>query len=222
MKSAEIVLFESADGAITLPVEVDAARGEVWLTRKQLAMLFDRDVKTIGKHIGNALREELSDERDQVVAIFATTASDGKSYRTEHYALDLILSVGYRVKSQRGVEFRRWATDVLHRYIVDGYAQNERRLRQIAQAAEVISRLPEGDVSMRQVLEIVQSYSRALDLLDDYDHKSISRPDGTANAYRVETRRKGCHGESRDELHLHVNGIHPANCTKVGRSFAQF
>ena len=183
MKTVDIVLFESADGAVTLPVEVDISRNEVWLTRQQLALLFDRDVKTIGKHVGNALKEELLGDRDRVVAKFATTASDGKTYSTEHYALDLILAVGYRVKSQRGVEFRRWATDVLHRYIVEGYARNDARLRQLRQTVEVISRLPESDVSVRQVLEIVQSYSRALNLLDDYDHKAIARPQGTGDAY---------------------------------------
>lgn len=183
MNTADIVLFESADGAVTLPVEVDISRNEVWLTRQQLALLFDRDVKTIGKHVGNALKEELLGDRDRVVAKYATTASDGKTYSTEHYALDLILAVGYRVKSQRGVEFRRWATDVLHRYIVEGYARNEARLRQLKQTVEIMARLPESDVSVRQVLEIVQSYSRALDLLDDYDHKAIARPEGTGDAY---------------------------------------
>ena len=183
MDATHVVLFESVDGAVSLPVEVDAARGEVWLTRQQLAILFGRDVKTIGKHVKNALTEELTDEVSRVVAKFATTAADGKTYMTEHYSLDLILSVGYRVKSQRGGEFRRWATNVLHRYIVDGYAENERRLRQLGQAVNVIERLPEGDVSMREVLEIVQSYARALDLLDDYDHKSISRPEGRREAY---------------------------------------
>jgi prophage maintenance system killer protein len=112
-----------------------------------------------------------------------TTALDGKRYKTKSYSLDAIISVGYRVKSQRGVEFRRWATDVLHRYIVEGYARNEARLRQLKQTVEIMARLPESDVSVRQVLEIVQSYSRALDLLDDYDHKAIARPEGTHNAY---------------------------------------
>jgi len=84
-------------------------------------------VKTIGKHVGNALKEELVDSDNRVVAKFATTASDGKTYQVEPCSLDMILSVGYRVKSQRGVEFRRWATDVLRRYIVDGHAENEKR-----------------------------------------------------------------------------------------------
>ena len=100
----EIVLFETKDQEIKLSVPVN--KGNVWLNRQQMADLFDRDVKTIGKHINNALKEELD---NSVVANFATTASDGKSYNVEHYSLDMIISVGYRVKSKRGIEFRRWA-----------------------------------------------------------------------------------------------------------------
>ena len=81
---------------------------EVWLTRAGLAELFGRDAKTIGKHVNNALKEELVEAENRVVAKFATTAADGKTYQTEHYSLDMILSVGYRVKSHRGVKFRRW------------------------------------------------------------------------------------------------------------------
>ena len=102
MREQEIVLFESSDGAVTLRVGVDHARNEVWLNRRQMATLFGRDVKTIGKHINNALREELADSRGRVVAKFATTAADGKTYQIEHYGIDAILSVGYRVKSRRG------------------------------------------------------------------------------------------------------------------------
>lgn len=186
MSATEIILFESSDGVVTLPVEVDVPHNEVWLTRQQMAQLFDRDVKTIGKHINNALKEELFEQVNQTVANFATVQVEGDrnvSRIIEHYSLDMILSVGYRVKSQRGVEFRRWATDVLRRYLIDGYAENRHRLRELGKVANIISRLPEGDVSMRQVLDIMQSYARALDLLDDYDHQSISKPEGKHEAY---------------------------------------
>lgn len=126
--TSNIVLFESSDGEVRLGVAVDAGKDEIWLNRSQMSLLFDRDVKTIGKHIANALKEEPEDSPKPVVAKFATTASDGKSYQIEYYNLDVIISVGYRVKSQRGVEFRRWATDVLRRYIVEGHAENEKRL----------------------------------------------------------------------------------------------
>lgn len=182
MNAAEIVLFESTDGAVTLPVEVDIAHKEVWLTQAQMAQLFDTTKQNVGLHLKNCFNErEL--EQNSVVKESFTTAADGKNYRVKYYSLDAILSVGYRVKSQRGVEFRRWATDVLHRYIMDGYAENESRLRQLGQAMNIIARLPEGDVSMKQVLEIVQSYSRALDLLDDYDHQAVRRPQGRQDAY---------------------------------------
>ena len=119
----EIVLFETEDHEVKSHVPVE--NNTVWLNRKQLAELFGRDVKTIGKHINNALKEELD---NSVVANFATTASDGKVYQVEHYNLDMIISVGYRVKSRRGVEFRRWANDILKQYILNGCAINEKRL----------------------------------------------------------------------------------------------
>ena len=95
----------------------------------------------------------------------------------EHYNLDMILSVGYRVKSQRGVEFRRWATQVLRRHIVEGHTENERRLIQLGQVARVMKRLG-GSLEANQILSVVESYSRALDLLDAYDHQTIARPSG--------------------------------------------
>lgn len=180
--TSSIILFESADGEVRLDVAVDAGKDEIWLNRSQMSLLFDRDIKTIGKHIANALKEELEDSPKPVVAKFATTASDGKSYQVEYYNLDVIISVGYRVKSQRGVEFRRWATDVLRRYIVEGRAENEKRLAQLAQVISVMERLPQ-EIGAAQILEIVKSYAPALDLLDDYDHQRLVRPDGSKGVY---------------------------------------
>ncbi len=180
--TSNLVLFESSDGEVKLDVTVDTHDEEVWLNRSQMALLFDRDVKTIGKHIANALKEELADAGKPVVAKFATTAADNKTYQVEYYNLDVIISVGYRVKSQRGVEFRRWATDVLRRYIIEGRAENERRLWQLAQVVSVMERLSD-DLGASQILEIVKSYAPALDLLDDYDHQRLSRPKGSAGIY---------------------------------------
>lgn len=117
----EIVFYQSDE---LPPLEVRVADDTVWLNRQQLATLFGRDVKTIGKHINNALKEELSTL--PVVAIFATTASDGKIYQTHYYNLDMILSIGYRVKSQEGIKFRIWANHVLKAYILRGAAVNQR------------------------------------------------------------------------------------------------
>lgn len=141
-RERRIVLFESADGEVELPVRLDPEREDVGLSRAQLATLFGRDVKTLGKHVSNALREELAGSENRVVAKFATTARDGKTYQAEHYNLDVIISVGYRVKSARGIEFRRWATDVLRRYIVAGHAENERRLEELGQVIRSMVRIP--------------------------------------------------------------------------------
>lgn len=129
--TSNIVLFESSDGEVRLDVAVDVGKDEIWLNRSQMSLLFDRDVKTIGKYIANALKEELENSPKPTVAKFATVQKEGNrevERQVEYYNLDVIISAGYRVKSQRGVEFRRWATDVLRRYIVEGRAENEKRL----------------------------------------------------------------------------------------------
>lgn len=129
--TSNIVLFESSDGEVRLDVAVDVGKDEIWLNRSQMSLLFDRDVKTIGKHIANALKEELENSPKPTVAKFATVQKEGNrevERQVEYCNLDVIISVGYRVKSQRGVEFRRWATDVLRRYIVEGRAENAKRL----------------------------------------------------------------------------------------------
>lgn len=129
--TSNIVLFESSDGEVRLDVAVDVGKDEIWLNRSQMSLLFDRDVKTIGKYIANALKEELENSPKPTVAKFATVQKEGNrevERQVEYYNLDVIISVGYRVKSQRGVEFRRWATDVLRRYIVEGRAENAKRL----------------------------------------------------------------------------------------------
>ena len=107
-RKGEIVMYQPDE---TIRLEVRVENETVWLNRQQIAALFSRDVKTIGKHISNALHEEL--EGESVVAKFATTASDGKNYQVEYYNLDVIISVGYRVKSKRGTQFRQWARNSL-------------------------------------------------------------------------------------------------------------
>lgn len=180
--ASEIVLFETEDKEIKLLVPVE--NETVWLNRSQLADLFERDVKTIGKHINNALKEELS---DAVVAKFATTASDGKTYQVEHYNLDMIISVGYRVKSRRGVEFRKWANKVLRQYIIQGYAINEKRLRVLEKTVDIQTRMLAGalDINEADVLRAVNEYTEALLLLDQYDHQVLSKPDGNKPVYRI-------------------------------------
>ena len=118
----EIIIYQSEE--LTTQIEVRVEDETVWLNRHQIATLFDRDFKTIGKHILNALKEEL--QNIAVVAKFATTATDGKVYQVEHYSIEVITSVGYRVKSNRGIQFRIWANKVLKNYLLKGYAINQR------------------------------------------------------------------------------------------------
>ena len=119
-----------------------------------------------------------------VVANFATTASDGKTYDVEYYSLDVIISVGYRVKSKRGIEFRKWANSVLKQYILKGYAANDRRLEELRQTLQIIRRT-ENQLDKNQILSVIEQYTYALDLLDDYDHLSVKKPDGTSATYRL-------------------------------------
>ncbi len=180
MNNSDIVLFETKDSSIVLPVRMTG--DTVWLNRSQMAELFERDVKTIGKHINNALREEVD---SSTVAKFATVQEEGNRSVTreiEYYNLDMIISVGYRVKSNRGVEFRRWANHVLRQYILQGYAVNERRINQLGEVVRLMKRTQDS-LDSKQVLSVIERYSTALILLDAYDHQSLQRPTGTNAAY---------------------------------------
>lgn len=151
-----------------------------------MADLFDRDVKTIGKHINNALKEEL--DAQVVVAKFATTTRHGaiegkmQTHMTDYYNLDVIISVGYRVKSKRGVEFRKWANSVLKQYILQGYAVNNNRIAQLGEVIQIMKR-NQNSLDSKQVLSVIEKYSTALDLLDAYDHQNMERPKGKEASY---------------------------------------
>ncbi len=151
-QNGEIILYQP-DSSIRLEVRME--EDTVWLNRQQMARLFDRDVKTIGKHINNALKEELSDY--PVVAKFATTASDGKTYQVDYYNLDVILSVGYRVKSKRGIEFRRWANSILKEYLLRGYTINQ-HLQQMEQRID--GKLQEHSIQIHSLQDKVDFFVR--------------------------------------------------------------
>ncbi len=186
MEKHEIVLFETEDKEITLSVPVE--QETVWLNRRQMAELFDRDVKTIGKHIHNAMEEELDGQ--VVVAKFATTTPHGaiegktQTHVTEYYNLDMIISVGYRVKSKRGVEFRKWANGVLKQYILQGYAVNNNRMKQLGEVIRIMKRT-EDALDGKQVLTVIEKYNEALELLDSYDHQNMKRPKGNEATYTL-------------------------------------
>ena len=186
-KKNEIILFENQG----VKLEVNLKDETVWLNREQLAKLFDRDVKTIGKHINNALNEELQDV--PTVAKFATVQKEGDRKVTrniEYYNLDMIVSIGYRVKSNKGIIFRRWANKVLKDYMLKGYAVNQKRLEYLEKTVKLIDianrmdkRLEGNDA--KEILKVIGEYSKALDLLDDYDHKTLKKVKGNIDERQI-------------------------------------
>lgn len=176
----KIILFE--DDNIKLEVPISPDQDTVWLNRNQMAELFDRDVKTIGRHIRNVLKEELD---HSTVAKFMTVQNEGNRQVTrdiEYYNLDMIISVGYRVKSKRGIAFRKWANSVLKQYILQGYAVNHNRMTQLGGVIRIIKRTKNSS-DAKQVLSVIEKYRFALDLLDDYDHQTMKRPSGNKAIY---------------------------------------
>lgn len=149
-KSNEIIVYRPDS---TLSLEVRVEDETVWLNRNQIAILFDRDVKTIGKHISNALKEELAGV--SVIAKFATTASDGKTYQVEYYNIEMITSIGYRVKSQRGIQFRVWANKILKDYLLRGYSVNQRLLYM---ESRIDHRLAEHDCQLKELSDKVDFF----------------------------------------------------------------
>ena len=185
MEQNQIVIYQTEDGQTQLDVRLENEM--VWLTRQQLADLFGRDYKTISKHINNALKEELADE--VVVAKFANTTQHGamkdktQTHDKEYFNLEMVTSVGYRVKSKRGVQFRKWANRILKEYLVKGYAVNERirkkQIGELRQLVQVVGRtiqnqeLPETTES-QDLLNVVVDYTYALDTLDNYDYERLT------------------------------------------------
>lgn len=188
-KENEVILFN--DGELELQVPVSQDKETVWLNRNQMSELFERDVKTIGKHINNALKEELS--KNEVVANFATTTKHGamadktQTHLVEYYNLDMIISVGYRVKSNRGILFRKWANSVLKQYIVNGYAINKKRLEALEKTVSIQTKMLAHTLNLEEseVLQAVNQYTNALLLLDKYDHQALKKPSGNKDVYRI-------------------------------------
>lgn len=172
-------MYTTEDGLTKIETTFD--EDTVWLSLDQMAELFQRDKSTISRHIKNIFEEgEL--QRNSVVANFATTANDGKIYNVAYYNLDVIISVGYRVKSKRGVEFRKWANNILKDYILKGYAVNNNRINQLGEIVRIMKRA-NNQLDSKQVLDVIEKYTIALNLLDDYDHQRIKKPDGNITTY---------------------------------------
>jgi len=172
----EIVLFETKDRSITLPVQM--VNDTVLLTANQMALLFDKDEKTVRKHVNNVFSDGELERNNNTQKMRVV----GVKQPVPFYTLDVIISVGYRVKSQRGVEFRRWANRVLKQYIMQGYAVNQKRIADLGKVVRLLKRT-EHSLDVHQVLAVVEKYSEALDLLDSYDHQNMTRPKGNAATY---------------------------------------
>ena len=183
----EIIIFENQN----IILKVNMKDETVWLNTEQMSKLFDRDYKTIRKHINNALREELSDE--SVVAKFATVQKEGNRQITrniDYYNLDMIISVGYRVKSKNGIIFRKWANKVLKDYLIKGYSINQKRLDYLEKTVKLIDIASRIDKELNNdeakgIFKVINDYSKGLDLLDNYDHKKLSKPKGTINSKKI-------------------------------------
>ena len=174
----EIIIFR--DGKLELDVPITPDKETVWLTQEQMSMLFDTARSSVAYHIGNIFKEEELDKNTSVEILDRSTnlASRPPSY----YNLDVIISVGYRVKSKRGIAFRKWANSVLKDYILKGYAVNNNRINQLNEVIRIMKRT-DNQLDSKQVLNVIERYTVALDLLDDYDHQRILKPKGNASIY---------------------------------------
>ena len=177
----EIVLF--TDGDIQLEVPVSRDGESVWLSANQMAVLFDKDETNIRKHINNAFRSSEVDKNNNTQKMRVVGVKQSVAF----YSLDVILAVGYRVNSQRGIAFRKWANDVLKQYILKGYAINEKRLQALEKTVDIQTRMLAGalDINESDVLRAVNEYTEALLLLDQYDHQVLSKPEGNKPVYRI-------------------------------------
>ena len=181
--SKEVVIFKN--GELELEVNITPEKETVWLTQDQMSSLFDTARSSIAYHINNIFKEgELVKETS--VEIF--DRSQRKASRPPmYYNLDVIISVGYRVKSQRGIAFRKWATSILKDYMIRGYAINQKRLDALHKTVEIQTRILASTLELdeKEVLNVIETYANALSLLDDYDHGLLSKPEGTNSIYRL-------------------------------------
>ena len=176
----EIVLF--TDGDINLEVELSPELETVWLTQKQMEELFDVKHATVSEHISNILS---SGELDGTSVGFSDKSTGGR--KPKIYNLDMILSVGYRVNSKRGIAFRRWANSVLKKYVIQGYAINEKRLQALERTVDIQTKMLASTLEVEEsdILKAVTSYTDALMLLDQYDHQSLKKPVGNRPIYKI-------------------------------------
>lgn len=186
-KINQIVIFTNKDGDVKVDVKLE--KEMVWLTQNQIAELFEKERSVITKHIRNILREKELD--DSVCANFAHTGSDRKVYKTNYYNLDMIISVGYRVNSKRGIEFRRWANNVLKEYLIKGYSVNQQRLdnKRIQELQQTIELLSNTLINQKlvdsegtEILSVIKNYAKTWDILIKYDENRLDLLESKASS----------------------------------------
>ena len=181
MDKFDLVRF--TDNDFELDVRADSEKETVWLTQKEMAILFAVSVDNISLHIKNIFKEKELD--NSVVEESSVSAADGKYYITKLYNLDMIISVGYRIKSHRGILFRRWANKVLKEYLIQGYAVNQKRLEALNKTIDIQTRMLSYSLNIdkEELRKVINEYTRALDLLDSYDHQTLTKPKGSQSDY---------------------------------------
>lgn len=170
----DIVLFETEDRAISMIVTL--SEDTVWLNQNQMTELFQRDQSVISRHITNVFKENEIDIESNMHFLHIPNSDKPVAY----YSLDVIISVGYRIKSKRGVEFRKWANSILKNYIIKGYAVNNKRIEQLGEMVRIMRRA-QNQLETKQILSVIERYTLALDMLDDYDHQRLLKPTGNRN-----------------------------------------
>ena len=177
----EIIVFKN--GGLELEVNVSEDRENVWLSKQQMAELFQRDRTVISKHLKNIFNESELSEKSNVQNLHVANSDKPVPF----YSLDVIISVGYRVKSPNGIIFRKWATSILKDYMINGYSINKKRLDALNKTIEIQSRMLASslDIDAKEVLSVIDSYSNALSLLDDYDHGTLTKPKGKNSIYEL-------------------------------------
>ncbi|WP_288602574.1 RhuM family protein [uncultured Treponema sp.] len=180
-KENEVILFK--DGELELQVSVSQDKETVWLSSNQMALLFERDEKTIRKHVNNIFKDNEVDFNNNTQKMRV----DGVKQLVVFYSLDVILAVGYRVNSSRGILFRKWANSVLKQYIVNGYAINKKRLEALEKTVSIQTKMLAHTLNLEEseVLQAVNQYTNALLLLDKYDHQTLNKPSGNKDVYRI-------------------------------------
>ena len=187
-KDFELVKF--VDNDFELDVRTDSLNETVWLTQEEMARLFNVDRTRIVRHVNSIYKDEELDPNSTCAenAQVQTEGTRNVLRKIKIYNLDMIISVGYRVKSKRGIIFRRWANKILKDYLIQGYAVNQKRLETLNRVVEVQNKMLAStlDIDVFELQEVITQYTRALDLLDDYDHHKIEKPEGSQGLYKLE------------------------------------